>query len=80
MPVPSQLLAHLQCAEQSLIVATPRALDDAQLHLAQVVQTLTDQPELRRLPTVLGSLANLNALSDQAARLRMGRSNWSIDA
>lgn len=80
MPVPSQLLAHLQAAEQSLLVATPRALDNAQLHLDQVVQTLTDQPELRRHPTVLGSVAIFNALADQAARLRMGRRNWSIDA
>jgi hypothetical protein len=80
MPVPSHLFTALEAAAQSLVTATPQAFDSAQVHLSQVVQALTDQPELRRDPAVLRSLRTINLLSEQAARLRMSRRNWSIEA
>ncbi|MBL8295808.1 MAG: hypothetical protein JNN08_28455 [Bryobacterales bacterium] len=60
--------------------ATPRAFESAQIYLSQAVQILTDQPEARRDPAVLRSLRTINLLSEQAARLRMSRRNWSIEA
>lgn len=80
MPVPSHSLNALEAAEQALVIATPQAFGSAQIHLSQAVQTLTEEPELRRDPAVLRSLRTIHLLSEQAARLRMSRRNWSIEA
>ncbi len=80
MPPPLHLRAILDAAEHALLVPTPESFDSAQVYLAQAVQSLTDQPELRRDPAVLRAVTAINLLADQAARLRMGRQNWSIEA
>jgi len=80
MPPPLHLRAVLDAAEHALLVPTAPSLDTAQVYLAQAIQSLTDQPDLRRDPAVRRSMIAINLLADQAARLRMGRRNWSIEA